>query len=50
MNGPMRLRQGGRNPLFDEDFAQGAKSSSKRNIMYHAAAGDSAFHLVKHPV
>jgi hypothetical protein len=41
MNGSIRLWQGGRSELFDENFALCAKFSSKSYIMYHAAAGEA---------
>jgi hypothetical protein len=48
--GPTRLRQGGRDLLFDENFAHCAKFSSKSYIMYHTAAGEAGCHQVRYPV
>jgi hypothetical protein len=50
MNGPIRLRQGGRFHSFSQKFCTSCKIFVKKIKTYHAAAGDSAVHRVKRPV
>jgi len=40
----------GRDLLFDENFAQYVKFSSKSYKMYHTAAGEAGCHQVRYPV